>query len=61
MNLINTKDLKGVHFVQEMINLAKANGSGAYECAHENFTTKLIQQKIYYLHRIDDYYLSCGV
>jgi len=61
MNLIDSKDPNGVYFVKEMINLAKTKGGGEYVCAHLNFTTKLIQQKVYYVQRIDNYYLSCGV
>ena len=61
MNLIESKDGKGTYFVRDMINLAKTKGGGVYECAHLNFTTQLIQQKVYYIQRIDDYYLSCGV
>ena len=61
MNLIESKDGKGTYFVRDMINLAKTKGGGVYECAHLNFTTQLIQQKIYYIQRIDDYYISCGV
>lgn len=61
MNLIDTKDPNGVYFVKEQIKLAKAKGGGTFECAHLNFTTKLIQQKVYYLQKIDDYFISCGV
>jgi methyl-accepting chemotaxis protein len=61
MNLIGTKDPNGAYFVKEMINLAKTKGGGAYECAHLNFTTQLIQQKVYHLQRIDDYFIACGV
>ncbi len=61
MDLINSKDPNGVYFVKDMINLARTKGGGEYECAHMNFTTKLIQQKVYYVQRIDNYYLSCGV
>jgi len=61
MNLIDTKDPNGVYFVKEQIKLAKAKGGGTFECAHMNFTTKLIQQKVYYLQKIDDYFISCGV
>ncbi|HEX2965160.1 MAG TPA: methyl-accepting chemotaxis protein [Syntrophorhabdaceae bacterium] len=60
-NLINTKDPKGVFFVKDLINLARTRGNGEYECAHLNFTTNLVQQKVYYVQRMDgDYYLSCG-
>lgn len=60
-NLINAKDPNGTYFVKDMIDLAKTKGGGEYECAHLNFTTNLIQQKLYYIHRIDNFYISCGV
>ena len=62
MNLMESKDPNGVYFVKEQIKIAKTKGSGDFECAHLNFTTNLIKQKVYYLQKIgDDCFISCGV
>ena len=60
-NVLEMKDHDGTYFVKEIIKIAKTKGEGTYESNQKNPTTKLIQKKVYYFQRIDDYYISCGV
>jgi methyl-accepting chemotaxis protein len=60
-NVLEMKDYDGRYFVKEIIEIAKTKGEGIYESNQRNPTTKVIQKKVYYFQRIDDYYISCGV
>ena len=59
--LYDAKDADGKYLGRGMIELAKTQGSGWYEYQFMNPFTNGVAPKITYIHRIDDYYLACGV
>jgi methyl-accepting chemotaxis protein len=60
-NLYDAKDVNGKYLGKGMIELAKTQGNGWYEYHFLNPHTNVVQPKITYIQRVDDYYLACGI
>ncbi len=60
-NLYEEKDVNGKRLGKGMIEIAKTQGNGWYEYHYLNPHTNMVQPKITYIQRVDDYYLACGV
>ena len=60
-NLLEAKDVNGKYMGKGMIELAKTQRNGWYEYHFLNPHTNVVQPKITYIQRVDDYYIACGV
>ena len=60
-NLLEDKDINGKYLGKGMTGLAKTQGNGWYEYHFLNPHTNLVQPKMTYIQRVDDYYLACGI
>jgi cytochrome c len=62
-NWKGAKDSKGKLFAVEMIDVAKAKGSGWVEYSWTHPTTKKIQPKVTWVQRVEgaDYFVACGI
>jgi methyl-accepting chemotaxis protein len=60
-NLYDAKDVNGKYLGKGMIELAKTQGNGWYEYHFLNPHTNVVQPKITYIQKVDDYYLACGI
>ncbi len=60
-DLYESKDVNGKHLGKGIIDLARTAGNGWYEYHFSNPLTNVVQPKITYIQRVDDYYLACGV
>jgi methyl-accepting chemotaxis protein len=60
-NLYDAKDVNGKYLGRGMIDIAKKQGNGWYEYHFLNPHTNVVQAKITYIQRVDDYYIACGV
>jgi hypothetical protein len=60
-NLYESKDVNGKYLGRGMIDIAKTQGNGWYEYHFLNPHTNVVQPKITYIQRVDDYYLACGI
>ncbi len=59
-NRVDVKDARR-KFQGEMLDIAKTTGKGWVEYASENPYTKKIQEKVTYVHRVDDFFVACAV
>lgn len=55
------KDSEGKLFIAEMIQLAKTKGSGWIDYNWLNKVTKKIEPKTSYVHKVDNYFVGCGI
>ncbi len=60
-NLYDDKDVNGKYLGRGMIDIAKTQGTGWYEYHFLNPHTNMVQAKLTYIQRVDDYYIACGV
>jgi cytochrome c len=60
-DLKDLRDSDGKKFVQEMISVAKKQGSGWVEYKWTNPLSKKIEPKLTYLQKVDNYFIGCGV
>lgn len=60
-NLLDLKDPDGKMMIKEMIEVAKAKGSGWVDYKFKNPETGEIQQKASYVEKVDGYLVGCGV
>ncbi len=60
-DMIGLRDADGLYFIQEFIRVAKEEGSGWVDYKWVNPTTRRIEHKSTFIHRIDDYFLGCGI
>jgi len=60
-NLYESKDVNGKYLGKGMIDIAKTQGNGWYEYHFLNPHTNVVQPKITYIQKVDDYYLACGI
>jgi signal transduction histidine kinase len=60
---IDVEDVNGKKYIQEMVELAKAKGSGWVDYMFQNPETKKIEPKTTYLIKIKDadYFVACGI
>jgi signal transduction histidine kinase len=59
-NLINEPDSKGKLFRKEIVELAKANGSGLVDYTYLNPATKQEEPKTTYIQKMGDLIICCG-
>jgi methyl-accepting chemotaxis protein len=60
-NLYEARDVNGKWLGKGMIEIAKTQGNGWYEYHFLNPHTNVVQAKITYIQKVDDYYIACGV
>jgi methyl-accepting chemotaxis protein len=60
-NLYDAKDVNGKYLGRGMIEIAKTQGNGWYEYHFLNPHTNLVEPKITYIQKVDDYYIACGI
>jgi cytochrome c len=60
-DLYGLKDADGKPFIQNFIEVAKTKGSGWVDYKWQNPLTKKIENKSTYVHKVDDYFLGCGI
>ena len=60
-NLMDDKDVNGKPLGRGMIDIARTQGNGWYEYHFLNPHTNVVQAKLTYIQRVDDYYIACGV
>jgi len=60
-NLYDAKDVNGKYLGRGMIDVAKKEGKGWYEYHFLNPHTNMVQPKVTYIQKVDDYYIACGV
>jgi cytochrome c len=60
-NLISLKDQNGVYLIQDMIALAKGQGSGWIDYKWPNPLTNKIEDKASYVEKMGDYFVGVGV
>jgi cytochrome c len=59
--LIGMKDGDGKAMIKEMVDLAKAKGSGWVDFKWPNPVTKAVEQKSGYIEKVDDYLIGSGI
>ncbi len=60
-DMYGLKDADDTLFIQKFIEVAKAKGSGWVDYKWSNPLTKKIENKSTYVHKIDEYFLGCGI
>ena len=60
-NLYDAKDVNGKPLGKGMVEIAKKQGNGWYEYHYLNPHTNVVQPKMTYIQKADDYYIACGV
>ena len=60
-NFYEEKDVNGKRLGKGMIDIAKTQGNGWYEYHYLNPLTNMVQAKMTYIQKVDDYYIACGV
>ncbi|MGB9992397.1 cache domain-containing protein [Massilia sp. SM-13] len=59
--LIGMKDGEGKAMIKEMVDVAKAKGSGWVDFKWPNPVTKAVEQKSGYIEKVDDYLIGSGI
>ena len=59
-NMNQIRDSEGKNFIAEMVELAKAKGTGTVEYKWENPNSIVVEKKTSYIQRVDDVVLGCG-
>ncbi len=60
-NLIDLKDVDGKYFVKDYIELASSKGNGWVDFKWPHPITKAIEQKSFYVEKVDDLVIGCGI
>ena len=60
-NLMDLKDVDGKFFVKDYIELATSKGSGWVDFKWPHPITKVIEQKSFYVEKLDDLVIGCGI